>query len=340
MLGKGQIYGDIVYDPAFATRTTPPSSDMIETTFNARTTCYDLCYFCCEKTKDNPAWGRTASGIVLAGGERVVAADSSLSFGTWLYIDGLGYYMVADRGGAIKDKNGYRRLDIFMGLPGDKVGDASRGTAGRGGSGCWNAPGSYSRVKTTGANSGSVKVAIIKKEYCPKELSTNDNNKKGAKDKFIFVGDSRFVGMETYKTEKDKFVCKTSEGLSYFKRQEATIKSAETDNSVVIIGLGVNDLGADNYVQYVNSLSSSLKSQIYFLTVNPVEESKANNNGYSRTNSEIDAFNTTIKNNAKDYKIIDTNSYLKENGYTTVDGLHYDSATYKKIYNYIKSQIN
>jgi len=143
---------------------------MIESTFNARTTCYDLCYFCCGKNKDNPDWGATASGIKLAGGEKVVAADKSLAFGTWLYIEGVGYYMVADRGGAIKDKDGYKRLDIYMGMPGDKVGDTSRGTASKpiGKLGCWNSPASYSRVTTTGASSGSVKVYVIKQEYCPK----------------------------------------------------------------------------------------------------------------------------------------------------------------------------
>ena len=36
-------------------------------------------------------------------------------------------------------------------------------------------------------------------------------------------------------------------------------------------------------------------------------------------------------------KIIDSNSYLKESGFSTVDGLHYDDTTYNKIYNYLKS---
>ena len=38
-------------------------------------------------------------------------------------------------------------------------------------------------------------------------------------------------------------------------------------------------------------------------------------------------------------RIIDTNSYLKSTGFNTVDGLHYDDSTYKKIYDYIKSNV-
>ena len=99
----------------------------------------------------------------LSGGEKIVAADRRvLPMGTWIYIEDVGYYMVADVGGAIKGN----RLDIFMGLPGDKVGDASGGTAAnpQPGQTCHNAPGSYSRVKT-GSN---VKVYVLKEEYWPK----------------------------------------------------------------------------------------------------------------------------------------------------------------------------
>ena len=153
----------IKYDPEFASNTTPPTAEMIEKTIISKTTCYDLCYFCCEKVKSDPEYGLTASGMRLKGGEKIVAADRRvLPMGTWIYIEGVGYYMVADVGGAIKGN----RLDIFMGLPGDKVGDASGGTAAnpQPGQTCHNAPGSYSRVKT-GSN---VKVYVLKEEYWPK----------------------------------------------------------------------------------------------------------------------------------------------------------------------------
>ena len=121
----------IKYDATFANKTEKPTSEMIEKTYTAKTTCYDLCYFCCEKEETDSEFGKTASGMVLKGGEKIVAADTkTLPFGTWIYIDNPtgkdpGYYMVADKGGAIKGT----RIDIFMGQQGDKIGDASGGTA-------------------------------------------------------------------------------------------------------------------------------------------------------------------------------------------------------------------
>lgn len=153
----------IKYDDTFARQPNAPTSNMIERTITSKTTCYDLCYFCCEKTQSDPYFGVTASGIKLSGGERIVAADTdTIPMGSWIYIEGAGYYMVADVGGAIQGT----RIDIFVGLPGDTIGDASGGTAANPGAGqtCWNAPDSYSRVTT----SNNAVVHILKEEYWPK----------------------------------------------------------------------------------------------------------------------------------------------------------------------------
>lgn len=56
---------------------------------------YDTCSRCCGKTD-----GITASGTQATVG-RTCAADKSLPFGTVLYIEGIGYRTVEDRGGAI-----------------------------------------------------------------------------------------------------------------------------------------------------------------------------------------------------------------------------------------------
>ena len=53
---------------------------------------YDACYYCCGKTD-----GITASGVKATVG-RTVAMCSDYPFGTQIYIDGLGYYTVEDRG--------------------------------------------------------------------------------------------------------------------------------------------------------------------------------------------------------------------------------------------------
>lgn len=68
-----------------------------------RTTGYDLCRFCCGKTD-----GITASGVKAEVG-RTCAAPRDLPFGARLYIEGVGYRTVEDRGGAIRGK----KIDVL-----------------------------------------------------------------------------------------------------------------------------------------------------------------------------------------------------------------------------------
>ena len=62
--------------------------------------------------------------------------------------------------------------------------------------------------------------------------------------------------------------------------------------------------------------------------------------GYTVFNEQIDKYNKLMQEGFdSNVRIIDTNSYLKSTGFNTVDGLHYDDSTYKKIYDYIKSNV-
>ena len=137
-------------------------------------------------------------------------------------------------------------------------------------------------------------------------------------------------------TGNDVFISKISQGYNYFVSNESNIKSKETSNSVLIIGFGVNDLdNVDKYIKYVNN--AGFKSKVYFLTVNPVIEGKGQ---YKVKNSSIKAFNKKLKEGAKNYTVIDTYSYLIDDGFASDDGLHYDEKTYIKLYKYIKTAVN
>lgn len=67
-------------------------------------TAYCGCAKCCGKST-----GKTASGTTATAG-RTVAMSNSYSFGTKIEIQGMGTYIVEDRGGAIKGN----RIDIFF----------------------------------------------------------------------------------------------------------------------------------------------------------------------------------------------------------------------------------
>ena len=69
-----------------------------------RVTAYCPCEKCCGEFAD----GLTASGVPAVG--LIVAAPPMIPFGTRLTVQGYGYAVVADRGGAIKG----RRLDVLF----------------------------------------------------------------------------------------------------------------------------------------------------------------------------------------------------------------------------------
>jgi hypothetical protein len=111
-------------------------------------------------------------------------------------------------------------------------------------------------------------------------------------------------------------------------------------NSILIVGLGVNDYASNykNYIKTMNELADTLDCRVYYMLINPVEEDKEALYGYSTSNEMIDKYNALMKAGfSSKVGVIDTNTYLKEDGFYTSDGLHYDDNTYKKVYNFLKS---
>ncbi len=172
--------------------------------------------------------------------------------------------------------------------------------------------------------------------------SNQTNNTKSSYNKYILVGDSRFVGQKSsgQTDSKTTYIAKSSQGLSYLKEQAEAMKKQDSKNTAFVINMGVNDLyNASNYVSYINDLAKSYKGSIYYLSVNPVDENKEKQNGYSVKNKDIESFNKTLKNGLKNVTYLDSYSYLQKKGFSTSDGVHYTNQTYKDIYNFIKNNI-
>ncbi len=158
--------------------------------------------------------------------------------------------------------------------------------------------------------------------------------------KVLFVGDSRTVGMKNSVSASSRvsFTAKVSMGYSWLiGTADTTIKAALKKNPsmTVVFGLGVNDLGnIHSYISYYNKLIRSYPdAEFVFLAVNPITYS----NAYI-SNSKIAAFNKMLK-NAFGSRYLDTNTWMTKNGFSTVDGLHYTTETYKKLYSYIMKNI-
>lgn len=158
--------------------------------------------------------------------------------------------------------------------------------------------------------------------------------------KYIFLGDSRTVGMEQAVSSGDGlYIAEISQGYNWLKTTAGPLLKKYLDANPdvkVVIALGMNDLGnIQSYITYYRELVRSYPdTEFYFLSVNPVVESKLP----SVKNSTIESFNKKLS-AAFGKKYLDCYNYMKKKGFKTVDGLHYAATTYRAIYNFIITKI-
>jgi hypothetical protein len=184
------------------------------------------------------------------------------------------------------------------------------------------------------------------KEQIKENLESNNKNNSNNQLKdnqtnvaTIFIGDSRTVGMSNSikKLENEFFIAKIGEGYSWLTNEavyqiDTIISNTNYDNYNLIFLLGVNDL--DNYNKYIETYNYFKNEKyknynLYFCTVNPVIDGKS-----CATTKMILEFNKKLE------SIININTYdAIINTFNAPDGLHYDSKTYKVIYNYIKESL-
>lgn len=168
--------------------------------------------------------------------------------------------------------------------------------------------------------------------------------KAEAENLLIYMGDSRIVGMMSSITNKSiTNIAQVGAGYSWF--ESTAIPELETKiegKKFVVLAFGVNDLSnSANYLSKYEELKNKYTGvTFYVMSVNPVDETKETENGYSITNSNIEEFNSAMQ-NAFGENYIDVYSQIKDN-FDTEDGLHYTPSTYQKIHdiviNYILSK--
>ena len=203
--------------------------------------------------------------------------------------------------------------------------------------------------KTSGSAATSNGVEEDEEDYATVKyagLKTTATGSFAAKN-IIMVGDSRTEGMRVNIGGNMTYICKVGEGLTYLKGTVTTKlkklgKNGDLKNKAIVFNLGVNDLGNVNgYISYMNSFGKTLKNYgatLYFMTVNPVYNKLAKNWSTVR-NSQVITFNKTMVSGLSGYGIIDSYDELVFRKFTTLDGVHYNATTYRKIYNYLMSCI-
>jgi len=168
--------------------------------------------------------------------------------------------------------------------------------------------------------------------------------------KIIYVGDSRVVAMKSHVPTKSNdvvYIAKSAMGLDWLKSTgypELKKQVKKYPNAVVVFCLGINDRpNADKYISfYRNTVLKELAGkEIYFMTVNPVNEKlAAANNKYKVYNKTTVEFNNKLK-AAFPNLIVDTYSVLINHmgTGTTSDGVHYKESVSKLIHSTTISEI-
>ncbi|MDO5541143.1 MAG: GDSL-type esterase/lipase family protein [Eubacteriales bacterium] len=159
-----------------------------------------------------------------------------------------------------------------------------------------------------------------------------------------FVGDSRTVGMGAANGKSSQCIAKVGEGYNWYcstalPKLKARLKKKPA--ATVVLNFGVNDI--DNYSKYIAAYKKLIKAypkaKIYIMSVNPI--GKKYTWGYyscSTMRAKVKTFNNKMK-AAFPNRYIDCYTYLNKNGFSTVDGIHYTTATYKAIYKYILTKV-
>lgn len=157
---------------------------------------------------------------------------------------------------------------------------------------------------------------------------------------YIFVGDSRTVGMEYAVGTAAEYIAAVGEGYSWMVSSALPQLRAKLDKNPyvkVVFNLGVNDCGsntAGSYIaEYKRMIQTYPNTKFYIMSVNPVKDKAAKNAGYLIRNKLITPFNNQLSTAFPDI-YIDTYNYLMKSGFASPDGLHYTNETYQKIYDY------
>lgn len=145
--------------------------------------------------------------------------------------------------------------------------------------------------------------------------------------------------MDMYLDKGDRYViAKVSQGYKWLVEEaipmvnEIKESHPEIASWTIVSNLGVNDLyNIDKYLLEYQRISEC-GDRLILMSVNPCDGKR------NSLNTEIDNFNTKLS--TSEFEYLDTASYLKTDGFSTSDGVHYTKDTYIKIWNRINLYLN
>lgn len=188
---------------------------------------------------------------------------------------------------------------------------------------------------TTGITAVEIKVTNV---YTGEETVTSSVIQAPRNIGYIYVGDSRLIGIDMYtgftKDPNVWMVAQTSKGYGWLTSSAISkVDAIEKANPQItdwyeVYTLGINDMGnKDKYCAWYSE--RGLTHNVILLSLNPIERHR------SITNESIEKFNASLIATGLNY--IDCYSYLTQKGYKTADGVHFSVETNKAIRYYMQN---
>ena len=158
--------------------------------------------------------------------------------------------------------------------------------------------------------------------------------------RLCMIGDSRFVGMHEAVGDVEDviWIARDGVGHDWYWDNKSEIAALDRD-TVIIYELGVNSIDPRKGVDVLLDLAGLGFTDIYALSIAPVDEQKEASHGYSITVDRVMQYNEYLRTHLPyGVKYMDVYSFLDGN-IVTYDGLHYDEGTYTEWYGVIVDQL-
>ena len=192
---------------------------------------------------------------------------------------------------------------------------------------------SYSHYTLDGASPEQWQATQYTENFTIEHLEASINQS------YILIGDSRTKGMNqatgASQSSQITVFAEVSMGYSWMV-EEALPAAAGISCYNYVILLGVTDLtNIDRYPEKYRELIS-MGVSLTLVTIGPVEEGKG---GYSIKNSQIEDFNARLY-EVEGAKVLDLYTYMQQNGFSTLDGVHYTDETYYMILRFLLERLD
>ena len=153
---------------------------------------------------------------------------------------------------------------------------------------------------------------------------------------YLFIGDSRFVGMYNAGVKKKNITWIKQKGATYelYWLNRAQIEAMDRD-TIVVYELGINDMSYEAQLATLRDLDAMGFSKVYYVGLMPVDEElllesmETNPDVDFRSNADIKTMNKLMKKGLPEDMTYIPQFKIKV---ATKDGMHYTKATYKRWY--------